>query len=109
MRTNRFLATALTAFGVILGVPALADDPSSSTAATNDESLDVYVVDATPTEFLLCVEADAAAAGLPCAVRTDTSTVALVTLDEGLNYIVVPGTEPVVVQAFTDPDTPGIN
>ena len=111
MTTNRFLAMALTAFGFVLGVPALANDSNGATVATSDESLAVYVVEqANAAQYLICVEADAAAAGRPCLVSTDTSTVALFTLDEGLNYVVVMQAEPATIELVSNmPDNPGVN
>src|SRR6185295_9120713 len=89
MRSNRFLAPALAALGVILGVPALADDPSAMCAVV-DGAIDVSVVDVAGGQLFLCVDAGPAAAGLPCVFRDGDFKLACVTLDPGPNFIVLP-------------------
>jgi len=109
MKSKTLLAPVLMAFGFILGVPALGDDASSDSGATTVATIDAIVVDVPANEMTLCVTLDAIEAAVPCAISADASTLAVVTLGPGVNYVVVPpvALEAVGVTVMSDND--GIN
>jgi hypothetical protein len=109
MKSRTLLAPVLLAFGMILGAPALGDDPSTNVAATDAPIIDVAIVNAPSDGMTLCVSLDNTAVPLPCVISADDATLACVTLKPGDNFIPVPYVAPEILAVCAFPENPGVN
>jgi len=99
---NKILALA--AFGAVLWVPALADDPAA-TNATTDGQVAVTLVDPST----LCIIAPENLVGAPIVVTADAQPIAAITLAPGENYVSVGDVGTEVLAVASDPTNPGAN
>src|SRR5262245_18113278 len=109
MKSRTLLAPVLTAFGLILGAPALGDDPTANDGTTAAPIVDVAVVGAPSDWMTLCLSLNNGTAPLPCEISAENSTLAGVTLYPGDNYVAVPVVDPVVIGVTSMPENPGSN
>jgi|SRR5215831_11337531 len=110
MKSRTLLAPVLTAFGLVLGAPALGDATNASDSTTAAPAIDVAIVDAPTNYMTLCVTLNSSDVPLPCVIRDDHSTLASVTLLPGDNFVLVPPVDPTIIGVTaTSPDNPGIN
>lgn len=104
---RKFLAA--TAFAVVIGASAMADDPTATTATPDGMTISVVDpelhVDGDP--WLLCLTASDDLGGGPVIVTADSDTVAVFTVEPGANYVEVPdGSDAVTIST---PELPGSN
>ena len=98
MRVSRFFVKPLAVLALFAATAAVAAELAT---------VDLTVVNSTPTSAMLCVVPSPAAVGQPCTLTANGMPVASFVLQPGGNYRVVPSFGPATIYAATGPGIEG--